>query len=95
METGRVGDGQSWAEHIKTGTDEGFQRARPMKRPCSQSRRRKPRPPLPFPLQDSEGRLTSFSQLYAHVTEQPVAHHNMAGSGITYLHPEMLPQNAR
>ena len=60
METGRAGDGQSWAECIKAGTDEGFQRARPMKRPRSQSRRRDPRPLLPFPLQDSEGRLASI-----------------------------------
>ena len=60
METGGVGNGQSWAKRIEAGTDEGFQRARPMKRPLSQSRRREPRPPLPFPLQDSEGRLASI-----------------------------------
>ena len=95
METGRVGDGQSWAEHVEAGTDEGFQRARPTKHPHSQSRRCESRPPLPFPLQDSEGRLASISQLYTHVAEQPVAHHNMAGSRIMHLHPEMLPQNAR
>ena len=95
METGRAGDGQSWAECIEAGADEGFQRARPMKHPWSQSRRCEPRPPLPFPLQDSEGRLASILQLYEHVAEQPVAHHNVAGSGIMHLHPEMLPQNAR
>ena len=50
---------------------------------------------LPSPLQDSEGRLASISQLYAHAAEQPVTHHNMAGSAIMHLHPEMLPQNAR
>ena len=94
METGRVGDGQSWAKCIKAGTDEGFQRARPMKHPRSQSRRHKPRPPLPFPLQDSEGRLASISQLYKHAAEQPVAHHNVADRGIMHLHPEMLPQKA-
>ena len=95
METGGVGDGQSWAECVKAGADEGFQRARPMKRPPSQSRRCEPRPLLPFPLQDSEGRLASILQLYAHAAEQPVTHHNVAGSGIMHLHPEMLPQNAR
>ena len=81
METGRAGD--------------GFQRARPAKCPRSQSRRHESQPPLPFPLQDSEGRLASILQLYEHAAEQPVAHHNMAGSGIMHLHPEMLPQNAR
>ena len=37
METGRAGDGQSWAEHIEAGADKGFQRARPLKRPWFQS----------------------------------------------------------
>ena len=95
METGRAGDGQSWAECIEAGADEGFQRARPTKHPRSQSRRRKPRHPLPFPLQDSEGRLASISQLYEHAAEQPVTHHNVAGRGIMHLHPEILPQKAR
>ena len=61
METGRAGDGQSWAKRIEAGADEGFQRARPAKHPRSQSRRCEPRPLLPFPLQDSEGRLASIS----------------------------------
>ena len=95
METGGAGDGQSWAKHVKAGADEGFQRARPMKHPRSQSRRCEPRPPLPFPLQDSEGRLAFILQLYKHVAEQPVTQHNMAGSGIMHLHLEMLPQNVR
>ena len=95
MEMGRVGDGQSWAKCIEAGADEGFQRARPAKHPRSQSRSHEPKPPLPFPLQDSEGRLTSILQLYEHVAEQPVAHHNVAGRGIVHLHLEMLPQKAR
>ena len=45
---------------------------------------------LPFPLQDSEGRLASISQLYQHVGEQPAAHHNVAARGIMHLHLEML-----
>ena len=79
LETGRVGDGQSWADQMEAGEDKAFQRSRPTKRARSQSRRRKPRPPLPFPLQDSEGRLTSVSQLYEHVAVQPATHHNVAG----------------
>ena len=95
METGGAGDGQSWAEQMEAGKDEAFQRSRPAKCAWSQSRRREPKPPLSFPLRDSEGRLASISQLYAHAAEQPVAHHNVAGSVIMHLHPEMLPQNAR
>ena len=95
METGGAGNGQSWADQIEAGEDEAFQRSRPMKHVRSQSRRREPKPLLPFPLLDSEGRLASVSQLYAHVAEQPVAQHNVAGSAIMHLHPEMLPQNAR
>ena len=94
METGGVGDAQSWAEQMEAGKDEAFQRSRPMKRAQSQSRRCKPRPLFPFPLQDSEGRLTSISQLYKHAAAQPAAHHNVAGRAIMHLHPDMLPQNA-
>ena len=78
METGRVGDSQSWAEHVKAGIDEEFQKDRPTKDHRSQSRRHEERPTLPFPLQDSEGRLTSILQLYKHVGEQPAARHNVA-----------------
>ena len=60
METGGAGDGQSWAECVEAGTEEEFQRARPAKRPRSQSRRREPRPSLSFPLQDSEGKSPLF-----------------------------------
>ena len=95
METGRAGDDQSWADQMEAGEDEAFQRSRPTKHARSQSRRHKPKPPLPFPLLDSEGRLASVSQLYAHAAEQPITHHNVAGSVIMHLHPEMLLQNAR
>ena len=95
METGGVGDGQSWAEQMEASEEEAFQRSRPAKRARSQSRRREPKQLLPFPLQDSEGRLASVSQLYAHVAEQPVAEHNVAGSAIMHLHLKMLAQNAR
>ena len=49
---------------------------------------------LPFPLQDSEGRLASFLQLYKHVGEQPAVCHNMATQGIIHLHLEMMPCEA-
>ena len=94
METGGAGNGQSWAEQMEAGKDKGFQRNRPTKHPQSQSRRCKPRSPLPFPFQDSEGRLTSISQLYEHAAAQPAAHHNVAGRAIMHLHLDMLPQKA-
>ena len=94
METGRVGGGQSWVKCVEAGIEEEFQQDRPTKRRRSQSRRHEQRPTLPFPLQDSEGRLVSISQLYEHVGEQPAARHNVAGRGIMHLHLEMLPGKA-
>ena len=94
METGRAGDSQSWVERVEAGIDEEFQQDRPAKRCRSQSRRREERPMLPFPLQDSEGRLTSVSQLYKHAGEQPATRHNVAAQGIMHLHLKMLPRKA-
>ena len=94
METGGAGDSQSGAEGVEVGLDEGFQQDRPAKRRRSQSRRREPRQMLPFPLQDSEGRLALVSQLYEYAAEQPATHHNTAGRGIMHLHLEMLLQKA-
>ena len=94
METGGVGDGQSWAKCMEAGVEKEFQQDRPTKHRRSQSKKHEPRPMLPFPLQDSEGRLASISQLYEHAGEQPPTHHNMAGRGIMHLHPEMLLRKA-
>ena len=94
METGRAGDGQSWAERVEVGVEEEFQQDRPAKHRRSQSKRREPRPTLPFPLQDSEGRLASVAQLYKHAREQPPACHNVAGRGIMHLHLDVLPGRA-
>ena len=69
METGRVGDGQSWAEQVEAGLEVEFQKDRPMKHCQSQSRKREARPTLPFPLQDMEGRLTSILRLYEHADD--------------------------
>ena len=69
METGGASNGQSWAEQMEAGEEETFQRSRPAKHARSQSRRHKQKQPLPFPLWDSEGRLTSVSQLYAYAAE--------------------------
>ena len=94
METGRVGDGQSWVEQMEASEEEAFQRSRPAKRARSQLRRRKPKPQLPFPLQDSEGRFASISQLYEPAAAQPATPHNVAGWAIMHLHPDLrLPRH--
>ena len=94
METGGVGDGQSWTEQVEVGEEESFQRSRPAKHAHSQSKRREPKPWLPFPLQDSEGRFASVSQLYEFAAAQPATPHNVAGHAIMHLHPDLLPQKA-
>ena len=93
METGGAGDGQSWAEQAEA--EDNFKRDRPVKHCRSQLRRQEDRSTLPFPLQDDEGRHTSTQQLYEHAGQQPLACHNVAMVGITHLHPEVLPCEAR
>ena len=93
METGGAGDGCSWVEHIEDEDD--FNRCRPVKCRRSQSRRWENRPTYPFPLQDEEGRHNSTQELYRHAGQQLPARHNVATMGITYLHPEVLPRDAR
>ena len=78
METGGVGDSQSWADQVEADLDEEFQEDRPAKHCWSQSKRQEERLMLPFPLQDNKGRNASVQQLYQHVGEQPQAHHNVA-----------------
>ena len=93
METGGAGNGQSWVDQAEAEDD--FKRDRPTKHHQSQSRRQDDRPTLPFPLQDDKGRCTSTQQLYEHAVQQPLACHNVATMGITHLHPEVLPHEAR
>ena len=93
METGGAGDAQSWEE--QTEVEDDFKRCRPAKHPWSQSRRQEDRPTFPFPLQDEEERCNSAQELYRHSGQQPPACHNVATMGITHLHPEVLPHDAR
>ena len=95
METGGARDGQTWAKQVETSLEAEFRWARPLKRPHPQSRRRETGPALPFPLQDTEGRLTSIERLYEYVGEQPPPWDDVAGRAIRHLHPEILPWNAR
>ena len=95
METGGAGDGQSWTEWVETSLEAEFRQARPLKHPRSQSRRWEMGPALPFPLQDTEGRLASVERLYEYAGEQPPPRDDVAGQAIRHLHPEILPRDAR
>ena len=90
-----AGHGWSWADRAEASADDEFRRDRPAKRHRSQLRRREGRPTLPFLLQDNDGRCASVQQLYQYAREQPQACHNVATLGITHLHPDMEPHEAR
>ena len=47
------------------------------------------RSPLPFPLQDSEGRHKAVQQLYRHAGECALAHHDVAAQGMARHHPDL------
>ena len=68
METGGVGDGQSWVEQAEAGTDEEWRRGRPTKHHQSASRKWEGWSTNPFPLHDSEGRHEAVQQLYRHAS---------------------------
>ena len=89
METGGVGDGQSWAEQVKAGTEEEWRRDRPTKWHRSSPRRWEIRSPHPFPLQDSEGRHEAIQQLYHHAGEHAPARHDVAAQGMASHHPDL------
>ena len=95
METGGVGDGQTWAEQVEMSAEAKFQRARPLKHPRSQSRRQETGPRLPFPLLDDEGRLASIEKLYKYAGEQPSPPDDVACRAIRHLHPVILPWDAQ
>ena len=95
METGKAGDSQSWADQAEASTEVEFRQARPPKHRRSQLRRWDVGPALPFPLQDSEGRLASIMRLYEHAAEQLPPADGVAREAIRHLHSHMLPQDAR
>ena len=89
METGGVGDGQSWVEQVKAGTEEEWRRDRPAKHRQSSPRKWEVWSPHPFPLQDSEGRHEAVQQLYHHAGECTLAHHDVAAQGMASHHPDL------
>ena len=89
METGGVGDGCSWVEQVKAGTEEEWRGDGPAKQCQSSPRRRDIWSPHPFPLQDSEGRHEAVQQLYRHAGERSMAHHDVAAQGMASHHPDL------
>ena len=89
METGGAGDGRSWAEQVKAGTEEEWRRDRPAKWHRSSPRRWEIWSPHPFPLQDSEGRHEAIQQLYCHAGECTLARHDVAAQGMASHHPDL------
>ena len=95
METGRAGDGPSWAEQVEASAETEFQQTRPPKHPRSQSRRWEMAPSLPFPLQDLEGRHAAVMKLYDYTVEETPLQDAVAGDAIRHLHSHLLPREAR
>ena len=95
METGRAGDGRSWADQVEASTETELQQARPPKYPHSQSRRWEAVPMLPFPFLDLEGRHASVMKLYDYTVEQMPLPDGVAGDTIRHLHTHLLPREAR
>ena len=95
METGGMGDGQSWAEQAEASTAEEWRRGRPTKHRRSVSRKWEGQSTNPFPLQDSEGRCEVVQQLYRHAGELTPAHHNVAAKGMACHYPGMESGKAK
>ena len=89
METGGVGDGQSWEEQVEAGTEEEWRRGRPTKQHHSSPRRWEIQSPHPFPLQDSKGRHEAIQQLYHHAGEHTLTCHDVAAQGMASHHPDL------
>ena len=89
LETGGVGDGQSWAEQAEASAEEEWRRGRPAKHCQSSSRKCEGQSTNPFPLQDSKGRHEAVQQLYWHAGERTLACHDVAAQGMAHHHPDM------
>ena len=89
METGGVGDGQSWVEQAEASAEEEWRRDRPTKHHRSSSRKWEGRSTNPFPLQDSKGRYEAVEQLYQHTGECPLACNDVAAQGMARHYPDL------
>ena len=95
METGGVGDGQSWVEQAKASAAEEWRRGRPTKRHRSASRKWEGRSTNPFLLQDSKGRCEVVQQFYQHASKLTPACHDVAAQGMTRHYPGMESGEAK
>ena len=95
IETGGVGDGQSWVEQAEASTKEEWRRGRPTKHHQSVSRKWEGQSTNPFPLQDSEGRCEVVQQFYRHAGELTLAHHDVAAQGMAHQYPGMESGKAK
>ena len=89
METGGVGDGQSWVEQAEASAAGEWRRGRPAKRHQSVSRKWEGQSITPFPLQDSKGRCEVVQQLYQNAGELTPTCHNVAAKGMAHHYPGM------
>ena len=89
METGGVGDGQSWVEQAEASATKEWRRGRPAKHCRSVSRKREGWSTNSFLLQDSEGRCEVVQQLYRHAGELTLARHAVAAQGMACHYPGM------
>ena len=89
METGGVGDGQSWVEQAEASTAEEWRRGRPTKHCQSASKKREGQSTNPFPLQDSKGICEAVQQLYWHAGELTLACHDVTAQGMAHHYPGM------
>ena len=95
METGGVGDGQSWVEQAEASAVEEWRRGRPTKHHQSASGKWEGQSTNPFPLQDSKGRCEAVQQLYQHAGELTPAHHDVAAQGMACHYPGMESGKAK
>ena len=95
METGGVGDGQSWVEQAEASTTEEWRMGRPTKHRWSASRKWEGQSTNPFLLQDSKGRHEVVKQLYQYAGELTLAHHNVAAQGMACHYPGMESGEAK
>ena len=87
-DTGGAGDSSSRSSRA-TSREPRTARSHSKKHRRSQSRKRDPRPTVPFPLQDQEGRLQALQTLYEEAGEHRMASEITALRGLQASHPEM------
>ena len=94
METGGVGDGQTWAKQVETSVEAKFQWARPPKHPVPNQGDGRQGQDFSFPFWMRRGGSPPLRN-YKYAGEQPSPWDDVAGRAIRHLHPEILPRDAQ